>query len=217
MKKFINLYTILGASFLFLFILLMILLAVDKSVITISGKEVGLSHINDWVNYKLNDNIDLMTDIILYLSFTVAIFEACLGILQLIKRKSLFKVDVEIIIFGVSLVIMVALWLIFSYIIKINYRPLDKDEVSFPSTHVFIVTFLALASHYFISLKYNSNIAKYISLFVAIVVIALVTIGRVAAGQHYITDSCGGLFLGLALYFITFGIVKVFINNKVED
>lgn len=216
MKKFINLYTILGVVFLFLFILLMILLNFDKSIISISGKEVGLSSINNLVTYKENENIDLITDIVMYLSFTVAIFEACLGLSQLVKRKSLFKVDKEILIFGISLIVLVALWLAFAYIIKINYRPLDNSELSFPSTHVLVVTFLGLASYFFINLKYNSALPKYISLFVAIVLISFVTIGRVAAGKHYITDSCGGLFLGLGLYFITFGIVNSLIINKEE-
>ncbi|MBO5541982.1 MAG: hypothetical protein J5936_00935, partial [Acholeplasmatales bacterium] len=143
MKKFINLYTILGCSFLVLFIILMLLLNVDKAVIAESGQEVGLSHINNLVSYSYKDNIDTMTDLLMYVTFTVVVFEACLGLYQLITRKSLFKVDIEIIIFGIALVLMVALWLLFDYVIKINVRPTHKVEGSFPSTHVLITTFLA--------------------------------------------------------------------------
>ena len=63
MKKFINLYTILGCSFLVLFIILMLLLNVDKAVIAESGQEVGLSHINNLVSYSYKENIDFMTDL----------------------------------------------------------------------------------------------------------------------------------------------------------
>ena len=210
MKKFINLYTILGCSFLVLFIILMLLLNVDKAVIAESGQEVGLSHINNLVSYSYKDNIDTMTDLLMYVTFTVVVFEACLGLSQLITRKSLFKVDIEIIIFGIALVLMVALWLLFDYVIKINVRPTHKVEGSFPSTHVLITTFLALASHGFICFAYENKIAKYGSLLLAISMIAIVLFGRVASGMHYITDVTGGLFLGLAFYFFTFGIIKVF-------
>ena len=214
MKKFINLYTILGCSFLFLFLVLMLLLNVDKAVIAESGQAVGLSHINNLVSYSYKDNIDTMTDLLMYVTFTVVIFEVCLGIYQLIKRKSLFKVDIEIIIFGVSLVLCIAFWLLFDYVIKINIRPTHEEKGSFPSTHVLLTTFLALASHAFICFKYKNNFAKYGSLSLAVIIIAIVLFGRVASGMHYITDVIGGLFLGLAFYFATFGIIKVF---KVEE
>lgn len=210
MKKFINLYTILGCSFLFLFILLIILLNVDKGVIAESGKEVGLSHINNIVNYQYKENIDFMTDLLFYITFTVVIFEAGLGLYQLIRKKSLFKVDIEIIIFGISLVLMVGVWLFFDYVLKINVRPTHEDKGSFPSTHAFITTYLALASHAFICYKYDNKIAKYGSLLLAIIFITTVVCGRVACGMHYITDVTGGLFLGLAFYFCTFGIIKAF-------
>ncbi len=214
MKKFINLYTILGCSFLFLFILLIILLNVDKAVIAESGKEVGLSHINNIVSYKYNENVDFMSDLLFYITFTVVIFEAGLGLYQLIKKKSLFKVDIEIIIFGVSLVLMAAIWLLFDYVLKINVRPTHEDKGSFPSTHVFITTYLALASHAFICYRYDNKFAKYGSLLLAIIFITAVTCGRVASGMHYITDVTGGLFLGLTFYFIVFGIIKTF---KIKD
>ena len=52
MKKFLNIYNILGLSFLFLFIILMILLNADKAVIAGSGQPVGLSHINNYFKYS---------------------------------------------------------------------------------------------------------------------------------------------------------------------
>ncbi|MCR5647873.1 MAG: phosphatase PAP2 family protein [Acholeplasmatales bacterium] len=210
MKKFINLYTILGCSFLVLFIILMLLLNVDKAVIAESNEAVGLSHINNIVKYSYKENVDFMTDLLFYITFTVVIFEACLGVYQLVKRKSLFKVDIEILVFGTSLVLMVIFWLLFDYVVKINIRPTHEAEGSFPSTHVFMTTFLALASHGFICYAYENKIAKYGSLLLAVSMIALVLFGRVASGMHYITDVTGGLFLGLAFYFCTFGIIKVF-------
>ncbi|MBR6071961.1 MAG: phosphatase PAP2 family protein [Acholeplasmatales bacterium] len=214
MKKFINLYIILGVSFLFLFILLLILLNFDKAVIAESGEEVGLSHINNLVKYEFNDNIDFMTDLLLYVTFIVVAYAGFKGLYQLITKKSLFKVDRSIIIFGVSLIVMVGLWLIFTKVIKVNIRPTNNDRNSFPSIHVMVATFLALSSHAFLCLNDRDKLVKYSSLVLAIVIIAIITVSRVAAGMHYITDVTGGLCIGLFLYFTTFGIIKVFKKNK---
>ena len=39
---------------------------------------------------------------------------------------------------------------------------------------------------------------------------------RVVAGKHYITDVIGGVLLGLAFYFIIYGIFN-FLNNKEQN
>jgi undecaprenyl-diphosphatase len=192
----------------------MLLLNVNKAVTAESGQAVGLSHINNHVSYSYKDNIDTMTDLLMYVTFTVVIFEVCLGIYQLIKSKSLFKVDIEIIIFGASLVLDIACWLLIDNVIKIIIRPTHDEKGSFPSTHVLLTTFFALASHAFIFFKYKNNFAKYGALSLAVIINAIVLFGRVASGMHYITDVIGGLFLGLAFYFATLGIIKVF---KVEE
>lgn len=216
MKKFINLYTILGASFLFLFILLIILLCFDKAVIAENGYEVGLSHINNLVNYSYKENVDLMSDLIFYVTFIVVIYAFSIGLYQLIKKKSLYKVDKSIIIFGIALVIAIIVWLLFDKVIELNIRPTHKIEGSFPSTHVMLATFFALSCHGFLCLRDQDKLIKYSSLVLAIIIIVIVTITRVIAGVHYITDVCGGLFIGLSFYFCTFGLIKAF-DKKVEN
>ena len=206
MKNLFNIQTIIGIGFLGLFILLIILLQFDKDVITISGKKVGLSHINDLINYKSNKKLDLVSDIILYASFIVAIVGVVLGLYQLITRKSLFKVDSFIIIFGIFLVIAIICWIAFDYIIKINYRPLDPKEGSFPSTHVLLTIFLTNVGIAMVA-EYSKNKTIILSSFIdSILFILLVVIFRILSGMHYITDVFGGVFLGNALFFLFNGI-----------
>ena len=207
MKK-INTYIAIGIGTFFLFVLLMILLNVDKNNITGSGL-VGLSHFNNIVKYEYKENLDKMSDILLYLSFIPVIVAGILGIIQLVKRKSLFKN-------GIALVLTIILWLLFDKALKINVRPLNPNEGSFPSTHVLITIFFSLSCFNLLK-RYNtgSKVFNYIALGIAIVISIIVVITRVASGMHYITDVIGGIFLGLSFYFLTFGIIDLIkINNK---
>ena len=122
MKKYFNLYVILGITFFVLFCLLVILLSVDKRVITLSGKEVGLSHLNDLVKYEENKTLDKISDIFFYFSFVSVAFGIGLGIYQLVKGKSIMMVDSSVVTYGIFIVFAVAFWLLFDKAIKVNYR-----------------------------------------------------------------------------------------------
>jgi membrane-associated phospholipid phosphatase len=54
-----------------------------------------------------------------------------------------------------------------------------------------------------------------IVLCLAITISLIVSISRVLAGMHYITDVLGGILLGLALFFLSFGLS--FDNKKIEE
>lgn len=217
MKKFFNLNIILGISFLFLFCLLIILLQVDKAVIAESGQAVGLSHINNLVTYSYDSDSSTFSNLLFYATFGIVLGAIILGAYQLIKNKSLKKVDVEIIVFGIAIVVAAIFWIAFDKVIKINVRPIDASEGSYPSTHVFLTTFFLLMGR-MILLKYKDDKAINIaSLILVIVYITAMVLLRVSAGKHYITDVVGGVFLGLAFYFITNGIINIIKNKSKEN
>lgn len=213
MKKIFNLNIILGISFLFLFCFLIILLQIDKAVIAESGKAVGLSHINKLATYSYDSDSSTFSNLLFYATFLIVLGAVILGVFQLIKGKSLKKVDVEIIVFGISIVVAAIFWLAFDKVIKINVRPIDASEGSYPSTHVFLTTFFLLMGRMLL-LKYKDEKSiKISSLILVIVYIIAMVLLRVSAGKHYITDVVGGVFLGLAFYFLTTGIINI-IKNK---
>ncbi len=210
---------ILGFSFFALFVLLIGLLFVNKANITGTG-EVGLSSINKLIDYKYNKGWQIIADIFLYLSLALVLVLAGVGIGQLFKRKSLFKVNRFILIFGIFFLIAVFLWVMFDYVIVVNYRPIYVDgelEASFPSTHTFITCFVFLSMHGILCILFDDQRIKKGSLVFAILVIALVALSRILSGMHYITDVCGGLFIGLSLYFTCFGIIKCSKEEEIDE
>ena len=212
--KHLKLYKILGISLFLLFIIFLIInLCGDKR-----PNSGFLGNINNIVTYKDNHTIDKISDVLLYLSFVVVLYTAIIGILELIKNKSLFKVSRIIIVFAIISVIAVIIWILCDKILHTSYRPLE-DENSFPSTHVFIFTYFILMSNVFIK-KYIKNelINKIIFILLIIISITLMPSLRILAGKHYITDTIGGITLGFALYFLTvgFGYKETIENEKIH-
>lgn len=217
MKRFINLYTILGAIFLFLFFLLIILLNFDKGIITENGKGVGLKSLNKIIEYKEQSNFASLSTVLLLVSFGFIGIFVLIGLYQLLTERSLLKVDKAIIGIGISVVIILGFWVLFDKLLIVNYRPLGELEGSYPSTHILIMTFSALAAHKFVCyVKSESKFYKYMTLIFAIFLIALMFISRILAGRHYITDALGAVFLGLSIYFICFGIIDPLKANEEE-
>ncbi len=212
--KHLKLYKILGISLFLLFIIFLIInLCGDKR-----PNSGFLGNINNIVTYKDNKTIDKISDVLLYLSFVVVLYAAIIGILELIKNKSLFKVSRIIIVFAIISVIAVIIWILCDKILHTSYRPLE-DENSFPSTHVFIFTYFILMSNIFIK-KYVKNelFNKIIFILLIIISITLMPSLRILAGKHYITDTIGGITLGFALYFLTvgFGYKETIENEKIH-
>ena len=219
MKKRFNLYVLLGIIFLVLFLGLFALLFVDRANITGTG-EVGLSSLNKLIDYKYNQAWQVIADIFLYLGIAFVLFLVVIAIIQLFKRRSLFKVDRYLIIFGIFFALAIIIWIAFDKFIVINYRPIYHYDIepSFPSTHTFIVIFIYLSIHGIACILFkDNNKIKYGTLIAAILISLIVSISRVLSGMHYITDVLGGIFLGLSLYFTCFGIIKGEKEEEIDE
>ncbi len=215
MKKNINIYSILGILFSILFLVFYSLLFIDKKDICPTG-EVGLSSLNNIIDYKYNKFFDVVSDIFLFLAIGLALIFFIIYIIQIYKRRSLFKTDRHLSIFIVFCFISVLLWLLFDKVIVVNYRPIYVNgelEASFPSTHTFFTIFIFLSVHGITSILTKNKRYVYGTLIISIIISIIISFARIFSGMHYITDVIGGILLGLSLYFIEFGIIK----TPVED
>ena len=138
----------------------------------------------------------------------VAVF-AVVGLLQLIRRKSLWKADREILALGCLYVVVFALYILFEKAI-VNYRPVIMPgelapEASFPSSHTMLAC-TVLGSAAALLKKYVKDESLVRILRALCVVVALVIVcGRLFSGVHWLTDIIGGLLYSAALLFLFSG------------
>jgi undecaprenyl-diphosphatase len=171
-----------------------------------NGTAVGFATINVWFHqltgvhmlvYKITDWLGLVP-IIICMCFGV------LGLVQLIKRRSILRVDPDILLLGIYYVLVIACYLIFE-MIPINYRPIlinGNLEASYPSSTTLLV--LSVMP----TLKYQSDrrianpmTRKSIALFVFAFSLFMVT-GRLISGVHWATDIIGSVFLSSGLFMV---------------
>ena len=192
--------------FAVLFILLMVLVRVaDVAAIGPEGTKIGLSGLNRAVHEATGVNMRWYeaTELLGYFSIFVAILFALLGLAQWIRRRSLMKVDGEILSLGILFVLVAVLYVFFEKVI-INYRPVimpgdDHVEASFPSTHTMLVC-AVMGGIMMIIPRYDKNQTTVTVIRVlCVLVIAAVVVGRLLSGVHWLTDILGGLLLGGAL------------------
>lgn len=209
-------YALGGISAVISLLIIAMVRMVDVSAIGPNGTSIGLSHINQKVHETIGVNqiwYDI-TEILGGVAILVAGIFALVGFVQLVKGKSLAKVDKEIYAVGGLYAVVVVLYALFEKVI-INYRPVIMDgetapEASFPSSHT-MLTCVVMGSTIILIGKYiQSEGLKKILQIAAAVILIVTVVGRLISGVHWFSDIMGGIFISLTLVSIFAGIVKSF-------
>ena len=142
-----------------------------------------------------------ITDWLGFVPLIIAFIYAMIGLVQMIKRKNILKVDKEILGLGVFYIIVIGLYILFETYI-INYRPTLMDgilEASYPSSHT-LLSVCICGSSLMIN-KYlfkNKNFFKVENI-ISILSILVIVIGRFISGVHWFTDIIGAILISIAL------------------
>ena len=175
---------------------------VDVKQVGVNETSIGFATVNQFVFNLFGVNMIWyhITDWLGLVPIFMAMAYALIGLIQLVKRKSLFKVDKEIIILGIFYVVVIALYLFFERFI-VNYRPILMDgfiEASYPSSHT-LMTICLCGSSIIVNRKlFNNKITKFMNI-LSIAIILITIIGRLISGVHWFTDIIGGIFISIAL------------------
>lgn len=197
---------ILSAScFIGTVILIILLRFVDVAPIGPNNTCVGLSHLNQFVFNAFGVNMIwyTITDWLGIVAILTAFLFSVAGLIQLLKRKSILKVDREILSLGGLYLVVIGLYILFEKAV-VNYRPIimpgcTQPEASFPSSHTMLVC-VVMGSAAMLTGKYvkNRTLCVLLKAF-CILIIAVTVIGRLISGVHWFTDIIGGILISSAL------------------
>ncbi len=205
---------IIGTFSVILFIIWTILIQeVDVQPIGVNGTSIGFATINSWFHSITGVNMTLynITDWLGLLPIFICFGFGLLGLIQLIKRKSIFKVDFSLIVLGIYYVIVVILYLAFESI-PINYRPILINgfmEASYPSSTTLLVLAVMPSFNFQIKNRINNQNIKRLLCFISVLFSMFMVVGRIFSGVHWITDILGSVLLSTGLYFIYKAIILI--------
>ena len=204
-------FVVSGVFALLAIILIVMVKNFDVAVWEVTGTPIGFYGINTAAHKFFGMNIIWyeITEIFGILALLVCAVFAFVGLVQLIKRKSLFKVDLLIIKLGGLYAVVLMLYALFEKVV-INYRPeylvQDELEASFPSSHTMLIC-VVMGSTIMVLGKYirNENLLRILKICCAIIMVVTV-VGRLICGVHWFTDIMGGIFISTALLALFRGI-----------
>ena len=205
MKKKRNL--LMGVGLIGAFALWTVLIRrVDVQAVGQNGTKVGFADFNVRFHQLTGVNMTLytITDWLGLIPVFICLCFGVLGLVQLIKRRSLLRVDSDILLLGVYYVLVIVCYLIFE-MIPINYRPVlieGRLEASYPSsTTLLVLSVMPTLMFQIYKRVENSLIRKAVATFVIAFSLFMV-IGRLISGVHWATDIIGSILLSAGLYML---------------
>lgn len=184
----------------------------------VKTEKVGFSNLNQgfFEATGFNKKIYNITEILGLIPLLLAGFYGFLGLRELLKVKSLKKVDKRFFALGGLFVVAFVMYVTFNEI-AINFRPVFLDgelKSSFPSSHT--LTSLTI-SFGIILFNLQSNIektwAKLLNPALAFIA-TFITVGRLLSGAHWLTDILSGVLFSLTLLFIYYAILLKISKRK---
>ena len=175
---------------------------VDVGFVSSTGSLVGFSSVNIPFSQKFGFNpiFYKVSEVLGYLVFLVIAVFAFIGCYQLIKRKSLMKVDKDLYALAITYVFTFALYIFFDKVLVINFRPIimageSIAEPSFPSSHTLLaVSVLGTAISECGKIRRKSF---RVSLVIVLAILMGATVlSRLFSGVHWVTDIVAGILWG---------------------
>ena len=170
------------------------------------GTEIGFASFNVWFHRMTGVHmlIYTITDWLGLVPIFICMGFGLLGLIQWIKRRSLLRVDPDILLLGIYYLAVIFGYLLFE-MVPINYRPILIEgnlEASYPSSTTLLVLSVMPTLKFQADRRVKSAVlGKSITIFV-IVFSAFMVIGRLLSGVHWATDIVGSVLLSSGLYMI---------------
>lgn len=195
-----------GISIIFLLLFIIWTVAVnfvDVGTVGPNGASVGFTTINIFLHniFGVNMSLYTITDWLGLIPIGIMLIFATIGLIQWIKRKSLLKVDFDILMLGMFYILLMGVYLFFECIV-INYRPVLIDgflEASYPSSTTMLVLCVVGVTILQINARIKCKTLKRILILLSSSFICFMVIGRLISGVHWFSDIVGGGFISISL------------------
>lgn len=210
---------ITGILFLVFMLFTVMIKTIDVQPMGPEQSAIGLATLNQFVFNLFGVNLlwYSITDWLGVVAIVIALGFAVFGLIQLIRRKSIWKVDPCILLLGVFYFIVIVFYVFFELVI-INYRPIilsQNLEASFPSSHTMIVICIMVTAmlqfHYYLR---DKKVCLWTIDIASVLIIVVTVAGRLISGVHWFTDIVAGILLSSALVTLYYSALKYIEGKK---
>ena len=196
----------------------MLIQTVDVQPVGQNGTNIGFAELNQWFHKLTGVHMVLytVTDWLGLVPIAVCMGFGVLGAIQLFRRKSLFKVDSDILLLGIYYILVIAGYLIFE-MIPINYRPIPIEcrmEASYPSSTTLLVVSVMPTLVFQVRRRVQNSVVRKSVYSYTVAFTLFIVIGRTVSGVHWLTDIIGALLLSAGLYLLYHGTVRLTEERK---
>ncbi len=178
----------------------------DIQAVGPSNSAVGLATINSAFHnmFPYNEGLYKLTKYLGYLQMVIAAFFVLLTFLELLRAKSIKKVDYDLKATLLAYVMTAAVYVAFEKFI-INYRPVDLGEgleASYPSSHTLIAVVVIGTTISLIRNRFTQGGGLNFVCIVLFAIGATSVIGRMFCGVHWFTDIVGAALVAMVIVLV---------------
>ena len=211
----------LGSTLIVAFVIWTLLIQkVDVQPLGANETNIGFATINCWFHKLTGVHMRIyhITDWLGLVPIFICMIFGCVGFVQLIKRRSILKVDCDIIILGLYYVIVILGYLVFE-MVPINYRPIligGSLEASYPSSTTLLVLCVMPTLTEQMNRRSENPTVKIVIKVIAFSFSIFMVLGRLISGVHWLTDIVGSIMLGAGLFCIYKAVVLLCYKRKIR-
>ena len=179
---------------------------VDVQPVGQNDTDIGFATFNVWFHglTGVHMGIYTVTDWLGLVPIAVCLCFGALGAVQLVQRRSLLRVDADLLLLGTYYIVVILCYLVFE-MIPINYRPIPIDgimEASYPSSTTLLVLSVMPTLKFQVDRRAESPRARIAATVFVVVFSAFMVLGRLVAGVHWATDIAGAVLLAAGLFML---------------
>ena len=185
---------------------------VDVQPVGQNGTSVGFATFNVWFHELTGVHMGIYaaTDWLGLVPIAVCMCLAVLGAVQLVRRRSLFRVGADLLLLGAYYVVVILCYLLFE-MVPINYRPIPIDgimEASYPSSTTLLVLSVMPTLKFQVDRRAKCPAARHAATAFVVAFSALMV--------HWATDIVGSVLLAAGLFMLYASAVALSDLKKTE-